>query len=196
MSKQWFIQGKVLCSPEQNLSNTTGSPSCHSFARSQKTSSNLAAHLSSESRLDHLKKCFPNKATSWAISASARKWQRGSTHFIFHGEEAIAPDPLKRKGLDDRPLLHDEHVKDLQVACKANTAMFPHKSWHFSSPWVFGIHRESELFHLCPTENLFKWKIFFAQMAILEAPLHPEICPFFSGYPTSPWKLHYKLINN
>lgn len=161
MSKQWFIQRKVLCSPEQNLSNTTGSPFCHGFTRSQKNFIQFSSPLEQWLRTRSPQKVFSKQNNFMSNFCFREEMTKGSTHFVFHGEEAVAPDPLERKGLDDRPLLHDEHVKYLQVACKANTAASPHKSWHFSSPWVLGIHRRSRLSHLCTTENLFQWKVFF-----------------------------------
>lgn len=91
------MQEKVQCSPEQNLSNTTGVSILPQFYKIPKNSSNLATRLSSESGPDHVKKCFPNKTISWETSASDRNQQREGLTSYFMVKKPSPPMPSSAK---------------------------------------------------------------------------------------------------
>lgn len=193
MSKWWLMQEKVQCSPNQNLSNTTGSPSCHNFTRSQKTSSNSAARSSSESGLDHVKKsAFQTKqfheklllqtGTNQGKDSLRISWWRSRRRRCPRarrpGRSATSPRWTCQRSAGGLPSKHSN---------------IPPSILALQSSW--GSHRVSII------PSLYSWesrteKYSFVQVANLEAPPRPQFCAFFSGYSTSPCKLHYKLTNN
>lgn len=81
------------------------------------------------------------------------------TYLILHCKEAIAPNAFQRKSLHYWPLLHNEHIKYLQVTCKRDVSQLLSpmpvvylsvRSW--SSPEV--LIKVAQLPCLCTTCNL------------------------------------------